>query len=84
MSKNTYSYVFKVFFNATLKFFSTQPFCTFCCLVYVAYTINITGINTYIQIKTNTEINKEIYMYIYIICYKIKTSQEYFFCEYDR
>ena len=69
MSKNIYSfYVFKVFFNATLFF-------TFCCLVYVAYTINITGIITlhYIKSKTNSEINKAIYinMNIFIDLYVI-------------
>ena len=70
MSKNIY-YVFKVFFQRN------PFFCTFCFLVYVAYTINITGIITYIQSKTNTKINKEINknmnIFIYIICYKIKT-----------
>ena len=49
------------------KFFQRNPFfCTFCFLVYVAYTINITGITTYNQSKTYTKINKEIYIDIYI------------------
>ena len=81
MSKNIYSYVFKVFFQCI------PSSCTFCCLVYVAYTIHITGIITHIQSKTNTEIIKEIYIYmnilIYIFIIKLKHNRK-FFCEYNR